>query len=50
MYQFLLSTIKLYIKTGISKGSEIMRDTTTTTKRQHMHPYKVQHDGRRQND
>jgi hypothetical protein len=50
MYQSLLSTIKLYIKTDISKGSEIMNDMTITTPPQHMHPFRVQHDRRRQND
>jgi hypothetical protein len=50
MYQSLLSTIKPYIKTDISKGSEILNAMTITTPPQHMHLFKVHYDGRRQND
>jgi hypothetical protein len=50
MYQFLLNIIKLYIRTDVSRDSEIMNAMTITTPPQHMHLFKVQHDGRRQND
>ena len=40
MYQFLLTIIKNYIGMDTSRDSEIMRDTTTTTRRQHMRQYR----------
>jgi hypothetical protein len=46
----LLNITKIYIEMVMSRASGIISDMTTTTKRQPMHLFRVQHDGRRQND
>jgi hypothetical protein len=46
----LLNITKIYIETDTSRASGIISDMTTTTKRPLMHLFRVQHDGRRQND
>jgi hypothetical protein len=49
-YPDLLNITKIYIETDTSRASGIISDMTTTTPRQHTHLFRVQHDGRRQND